>query len=100
MQVHNFHVDYRNTLLDGERDNVIDRFIFVEDMYDNGVFNLIVCNENNSREGGMPNKKEQQSRLNGMKIRDELRDELKKYNMKGSDKSKWNYDAVNHIQCN
>ena len=44
MHLHNFFVDYHNSLCEGEDDNTIDRIIFVDDMCDNGVFNISSTN--------------------------------------------------------
>ena len=98
MHLHNFLVDYRNSSADGEHDNVIDRTIFVEDMYDNGIFNLVVLNDNNRGDGGRPTNRERVSRQNGNRIRDALRDELKRHDMFRPDKSEWSYDIVDHIE--
>lgn len=38
-------VDYCNILSEGEDENTIDSSIFVDDMCDNGVFNMVVCND-------------------------------------------------------
>ena len=58
MHLHNFLVDYRNSLVDGENDNINDRTIFVEDMHDNGIFNLVVLNDNIRGDGGCPTNRE------------------------------------------
>ena len=98
MHLHNFLVDYRNSLVDGENDNINDRTIFVEDMHDNGIFNLVVLNDDNRGDGGRPTNKEKVSRQNGNRIRDALRDELKRHDMFRPHKAEWNYDNVNHIE--
>ena len=98
MHLHNFLVDYRNGVDCGEIDNEIDRNIFVEDMYDNGVFNIVVANDNIGRDAGRRSNLERTSRQNGHFIRDKLRNELRRHDMHRPTNSEWNYDAVDHIQ--
>jgi len=101
MHLHNFLVDYRNKLCEGEADNTIDMSIFVDDMCDNGVFNMVVLNDSNRGDGGRPTNIEKQRRIDGVVLRDELRDTLQNHNMHRPKKSDvWDYDRSNHIVLN
>ncbi len=73
--LHIFLVDYRNNLEDLVKEVSIDRSIFVDDICDQGVFNTVVLNDN-QRPGGRPSNVEKQRRLNGLTLRDHLRDQL------------------------
>ena len=97
--LHNFLVDYRNTLDDGELDNAFDRSIFVDDMCDNNIFNIVVSNDNN-RPSGRPTNVERERRINGVVLRDMLRDKLQNHNMhrlRKDDDGEWTYDRSHHI---
>ena len=69
-------MDYRNSTYIVVEESTADRSIFVDDMVDNGVFNLVVGNDNNRGDGGRPKNDERQSRIDGIHLRDNLRDEL------------------------
>ena len=70
----------------------------MEDMYDNGVFNIVVANDNIGRDVGRRSNLERISRQNGNFIRDKLRNELRRHDMHRPTNSEWNYDAVDYIQ--
>ena len=101
MHIHNFLVDYRNKLSEGEEDNTIDRTIFVDDIRDNGVFNMVVCNDTKRVNVGRPSNTEHQRIIEGIKLRNELRDSLHNHNMHRPRKDDvWEYDKSNHIVMN
>ena len=101
MHLHNLLVDYRNNLCEGEDNNEIDRTTCVDDMCDNGVFNMVVLNDSNRGDGGRPTNIEKQRRIDGVVLRDELRDSLQNHNIHCPRKKNiWDYDRSNHIVLN
>ena len=58
VHIHNFLVDYRikNNLPVIEKAN--ERQIFVDDMCDNAIFNMVINNDNSRGEGGRPSNEE------------------------------------------
>ena len=98
MHIHNFLVDYRNKHSVPTIDKTNKREICVDDMCDNTIFNMVINNDNNRGEGGRPSNEEKQRRINGVRLRDELKLALVHANMhRRRKKDNWNYDASNHI---
>ena len=100
--LHNFLVDYRNNLEDVGKEVYIGRSIFVDDICDQGVFNTVVLNDN-QRLVGRPSNVEKQRRLNGLALRDHLRDQLQNHDMHRPRKDtndEWTYDRSHHIHMN
>ena len=98
MHIHNFLVDYRLKNSVPVADITHEREIFVDDMSDNGIFNMVITNDNNRGEGGRPSNEEKRRRMNGVSLRDELKTALMNANMhRRRKKDNWNYDSSNHI---
>ena len=98
MHLHNFLVTYRNNTTHSKRTYAIDRSIFVNDMCDNGIFNTVVTNDTHGGEGGRPSNDERDRRINGLLLRDKLRDTLQDHNMHRPRKTPViQYDRSNHI---
>ena len=98
MHLHNFIVTYRNNTTHSKRTYAIDRSIFVNDMCDNGIFNTVVTNDTHGGEGGRPSNDERDRRINGLLLRDKLRDTLQDHNMHRPRKTPViQYDRSNHI---
>lgn len=57
MNFNNFLVGYFKNLCEGEEGNTIERTMFVNDMCDNSVFNIVVLNDSNRGDGGRPTNK-------------------------------------------
>ena len=98
MHLHNYLVDYCNSISTASEEDEIDRSIFVDDMYDNGIFNLVIHNDSIERDQGCPTNRERESRLNGLKLRNKIRDILHHHDMVRPSRSEWHYDSVDHIQ--
>ena len=100
--LHNFLVDYRNNIENVQTEDCTERSIFVDDICNQGVFNTVVLNDN-QRPGGRPTNAEKQRRLNGIALRNHLRDQLQNHNMHRPRKDandEWSYDRSHHIQMN
>ena len=100
--LHNYVVDYRNSLVSSEADNYIDGTVFIEDMCNNNIVNMVVVNDNNRGEGGRPSNDEKQRHINGVSLGDKLCMILQNHNMQQPRKENgarvWKYDRSNHIQ--
>ena len=98
MHLHNFLVTFRNNTADSKRTYAIDRSIFVNDMLDNGVFNTVVTNDDHGGDGGRPPNDERDRRINGIQLRNKLRDKLQDHNMHRPRKiNDLQYDRSYHI---
>ena len=98
MHIHNFLVDHRMKNNTPVVADTTERERFVDDMCDNAIFNMVITNDSNRGEGGRPNNEEKLRRMNGVKLRDELKNALVNLNMhRRRKKDNWNYDSANHI---
>ena len=98
MHIHNFLIDYRNTLASPESDNEEDRSIFIDEMCDNGINNIVVGNDNHRGEGGIPTNDKRERRMKGVLIRDNLKTNFMNHNMYRKNNNKgFDYDRSNHI---
>ena len=81
--LHNFLVDYRNKLATNAQELEVsnERNLFVEDICDNSIYNIVVSNDNNRGEGGRPTNDERYRRMNGLEIRELLRMQFANANM-------------------
>ena len=81
--LHNFLVDYRNKLATNAQELEVsnERNLFVEDICDNSIYNIVVNNDNNRGEGGRPTNDERYRRMNGLEIRELLRMQFANANM-------------------
>ena len=80
MHLHNFHVDYRNFLLDPRKETDLENEIFHYDQIDN----TIICNAvtfDSNRPAGRPSNSEILCRMNGVMLRDHLNQLLQRHNM-------------------
>ena len=101
MHLHQFLVDYYKNSCEGGEDNIIDVIIFVDDMCDNGVFNMGILNDSNTGDGDRPINMERRRCINRVLIRCELRKSLQNYNIHSPQQNNaWNYDRSNHIILN
>ena len=81
MHLHNFLVEYRNNCTNSERENALERAIFNDDIRDNAIVRSVVGNDNNRGDGGRPTFEEKESRLNGIKLRNDLKNLLRSNDM-------------------
>ena len=84
MHLHNFLVDYRNRGVNNEEELALE--IFAEERNSFGVIPCVVGN-NNSRPSGRPSSDDTNCRINGLILRDSLRDDLSNHNMHRSCKN-------------
>ena len=99
MHIHNFLVDFRNTGTIENNDERIERNVFIDDMCDNGIFNMVVGNDNSRGEGGRPSNDERIRRTNGLELREKLKISLENHDMHRKTKADaWQYDNSNHIE--
>ena len=80
MHLHNFLVDWRESLIDSEEDLLIESEIFQYDKLDNGITSAVI-NSDATRPTGHPSEDEIECRMNGLMLRDHLRQSLKNHNM-------------------
>ena len=81
MHLHNFLVEYRNNCTNSERENALERAIFNDDIRDDAIVRSVVGNDNNRGDGGRPTFEEKESRLNGIKLRNDLKNLLRSNDM-------------------
>ena len=74
-------MDYRNIVINAIDDDIVKRGIFIDDMCDNGIFNMVVGNDNNRGDGGRPSNDECIRRMNGCELRDKLKQALLNHNI-------------------
>ena len=80
MHLHNFLVDYRNSLDNSDDEIRTERNIFIDDNIDNGYLSSVIGNDN-YRIGGRPTNEEKYSRERGLQLRDYYRGLLQDHNM-------------------
>ena len=98
MHLHNFLVTFRNNAADSKRIYATDRSIFVNDMLDNGIFNVVVTNDDHGGDGGRPPNDERDRRVHGIELRNKLRDKFVDHNMhRPRNDNDFQYDRSNHI---
>ena len=98
MHLHNFLADYRNSSSAPTVDYALNRSIFVDKICDNGICNIMVTNDDNRGEGGHPTNDEKQRRINGVLLREKLKNSLRKHKMHRLRKdNEWVYDKANRI---
>ena len=98
MHLHNFLVTFRNNTTESKSSYAIDRSVFVNDMLDNGVFNVVVTNDDHGGDGGRPSNDERDRRIKGIQLRNQLRDKLQDHNMHRPRKiNNCQYDRSHHI---
>ena len=99
MHIHNFLVDFRNTGNIENDDVMIERNVFIDDMCDNGIFNMVVGNDNNRGDGGRPCNDERIRHMNGIELREKLKISLANHNMHQRIKADaWQFDNSNHVE--
>ena len=80
MHLHNFLVDWRESLIDSDEDMLTENEIFEYDRLDNGITSSVI-NSDATRPAGRPTCDEVECRMNGLMLRDHLRQSLKNHNM-------------------
>ena len=80
MHLHNFLVDYRNSLTDSHKERELENEIFLNDQLDNAIISTAVMNDS-TRLGGRPSNDEVLCRINGVLLRDSLKQLLQQHNM-------------------
>ena len=85
MHLHNFLVDYRNSLADPLTEVQKEKEIFHYDQIDNGIVSYAVTNDN-TRPRGRPSYEEVECRQKGLLLRDHLRSAFADNNMHRPDK--------------
>ena len=80
MHLHNFLVDWRESLSDSHNEVFTENEIFDYDRLDNGITSSVICSDA-TRPSGRPTDNEVESRMNGLMLRDHLRQSLKNHNM-------------------
>ena len=98
MHLHNYLVTYKNRHTDAELSNQEERSIFVNDSIDNGNTACVTGNDFYYDDRGRPSNSETKYRLNGIGIRDTLRDTVQNQNMHRPQlENTVAYDASNHM---
>ena len=65
----------------------------------NGIFDMVVGNENNRGDGGIPSNDERTRLQQGVELRDKLRQPLTNQNMhRRTTCDAWEYDSSNNVQ--
>ena len=59
----------------------MNRAFFIDYMLDNGIVNSVSANDNNRGEDGQPSYGERKRRVDGIVLRDEMRDKLRNHGM-------------------
>ena len=92
-------MDYRNASKSIRDDEIFERHMFIDDMCDNEIFNMVVGNENNRGYGGRLINDERTRHQQGVELRDKLRQSLANHNMHRRSKvDLQEYDSYNHVQ--
>lgn len=81
LHLHNYIVAYRNEANLTQEDYNYERRLYIDEVNDSGLFNNIVTNDNFLGDGGRPNNEERQRRINGIALRDKLRESIKENKM-------------------
>ena len=99
MHIHNFLVDNINCSKSNSGDDTFERSMFIDDMCDNDIFNIIVGNDNNRGDGWRPRNDERTRRHHGLELRYKLKQSLANHNMQRKTKGDaWQYGSSNHVQ--
>ena len=85
MHLHNYLVDYRNSLIDLDQELNVEETIFNNDRNDNRTDHVVVGNDNHRGSGGRPTNMEKQCRLRGMQLRNSLKTKLALQNLERPD---------------
>ena len=80
MHLHNFLVDFRNSLVDPITDQLIEDEIFNYDLMDNGIISSVITSDSR-RPAGRPSNDEVECRQKGLILRNHLRQSLQNHNM-------------------
>ena len=80
MHLHNFLVDWRESLIDADKDLLVENEIFDYDRLDNGIISSAITSDTR-RPAGRTAVDEVECRMNGLMLRDHLRQSLKNHNM-------------------
>ena len=86
MHLHNFLVDYRNSMIDPSSESSIENEIFILDQLDNNIISTAVGTDA-TRPRGRPTNEEIVCRMNGVNLRDQLKHELSAHNMQRPSKN-------------
>ena len=80
MHLHNFLVDFRNSLNDPMTDKLIEDEIFNYDLLDNGIISSAITSDSR-RPAGRPSNDEVECRQRGLILRNHLKQSLQNHNM-------------------
>ena len=98
MRLHNFLVDYRESKQEDEAEvgAVQERHIFEQGLRDNGITPIVVGNQAGMG-SGRPSNDHIQSRTDGLRLRDQLKNDLQNYDLHRPRKSEWDEDDYSHV---
>ena len=98
MRIHNFLIDYRNDNVDEIRSDLNqDMTNFMTNCHEIGVLPGVIVNDNRRPPGRIPDT-ERLRKINGLEIRDNLRQAIVNHNMhRPSRNNGWKYDSNNHV---
>ena len=80
MHLHNFLVDFRNSLNDPLNDKLVEEEIFNYDRLDNGIMSTVITSDSN-RPAGRPSNDEVECLQRGLLLRHHLKVSLQNHNM-------------------
>ena len=80
MHLHNFLVDWRESLIDADNDLLVENEIFDYDRLDNGIISSAITSDTRRPAGRIADDKVQ-CRMNGLMLRDHLRQSVNNHNM-------------------
>ena len=98
MRLHNFLVDYRESKQadEAEIDTIMERHTFEQGLRDNGISPVVVGNQEGIG-SGRPSNDHIQSRTDGLRVVDQLKNDLQNYDLHRPRKSEWDEDNYFHV---